>query len=43
LQSALANAGFAWKQSTSREFAAFLRNEIHRWTPIVEATGFRLD
>jgi tripartite-type tricarboxylate transporter receptor subunit TctC len=43
LQSSMAKAGFSPKQGTPRQFAMFLADEMHKWAPIVEATGFRLD
>jgi tripartite-type tricarboxylate transporter receptor subunit TctC len=42
-QSSMAKAGFSPKRGTPRQFATFLADEMHKWTPIVETTGFRLD
>jgi tripartite-type tricarboxylate transporter receptor subunit TctC len=43
LQSSMAKAGFAPKQGTPFEFATFLADEMRKWTPIIEETGFRLE
>ncbi len=31
------------EQGASHEFATFLADEMRKWTPIIEETGFRLE
>jgi tripartite-type tricarboxylate transporter receptor subunit TctC len=43
LQSSMTNAGFSPKQGAPHELATFLADEMRRWTPIIEETGFKLE
>jgi tripartite-type tricarboxylate transporter receptor subunit TctC len=43
LRSNMAKTGFSPKQGTPSEFATFLIDEMRKWVPIVEETGFKLE
>ena len=43
LRKSLAVLGFDIVASTSDEYAAYLKNEIERWTPVAKDAGIRLD
>lgn len=43
LRDRLTALGFAVGATTPRDFAAFIRDETERWTPILRATGARAD
>jgi tripartite-type tricarboxylate transporter receptor subunit TctC len=43
LRKNLANLGFDIVASSPEEYAAYLRNEIERWTPLVKDAGIRVD
>jgi tripartite-type tricarboxylate transporter receptor subunit TctC len=39
----LAQLGLDWKSNTSGEFAAFLRDEVQKWSRAVKESGARAD
>jgi tripartite-type tricarboxylate transporter receptor subunit TctC len=43
VQQKLAQLGLEWKANTSGEFAAFLRQEVVKWTAAVKESGARAD
>jgi len=43
VQEKLAQLGLEWKANTSGEFAAFLRQEISKWTKAVHDSGAKAD
>jgi tripartite-type tricarboxylate transporter receptor subunit TctC len=43
VQERLAQLGLEWKTNTSGEFAAFLRQEVAKWTQAVKDSGARAD
>jgi tripartite-type tricarboxylate transporter receptor subunit TctC len=43
VQERLAQLGLEWKANTSGEFAAFLREEVQKWSKAVRDSGARAD
>jgi len=43
VQDKLAQLGLEWKSNTSGEFAAFLREEVRKWSQAVKESGARAD
>ena len=43
LRERLAQLGLEWHANTAAEFAAFLRDEVHKWSIAVKASGARAD
>jgi len=43
VQEKLTQLGLEWKTNTSGEFAAFLREEVQKWSKAVRESGARAD
>jgi len=43
IKARLPNEGAKFSPNTPEQFAAFVKNEIAKWAPVVKASGARVD